>query len=345
MNLLLSEATVGGLELKNRVGMSPMCMYEVEAKDGVLTPFHFAHYGARAIGQTGLIIVEASAVEPDGRITDRDLGIWNDEQRDQFTELVNQLHSFGSKVGIQLAHAGRKAEDAEEPISSSAIAYSDRYKQPKAMSEEAIQTLIDQFKASAKRAQKSGFDMVEIHGAHGYLINQFLEPATNERTDQYGGSLENRFRLLSEIVTAVKDVFDGAVWVRLSASAYLPEGEQNSIEDWQTVALWLEQLGIDALDISTGGVVHTKPSIEIREGYQVPFASAIKEATSLDVATVGLMQSPILSEHVLKLNEADLILEGRALLRNPNWVSEASLTLEDDNFKHYNSSYVRGFQI
>lgn len=345
MNLLLSPATIGGLELKNRVGMAPMCMYEVKSKDGILTPFHFAHYGARAIGGVGLIILEATAVEPNGRISEQDLGIWNDDQKEKLTELVEHLHSFGSKAGIQLAHAGRKAQSVEEPLSASDIAFSDRYNTPKAMTSEDIQTLIKQFKSAALRAEEAGFDMVEVHGAHGYLINQFLEPAVNNRTDEYGGSLENRFKLLREIVLAVKEVFNGAIWVRLSASAYLPDGEQNSLKDWQNVALWLEQLGIDALDISTGGVVQTKPSIDIREGYQVPFAQAMKEATSLDVAAVGLMQSPTLSEHVLKLNEADFILQGRALLRNPNWVAEAARTLEEEEFEYYNSSYKRGYSI
>lgn len=345
MNLLLSPAKIGGLELKNRVGMSPMCMYEVEAEDGVITPFHYAHYGARAIGQVGLVIIEATAVEPNGRITVNDLGLWNDEQRDALSILVNQLHSFDSKVGIQLAHAGRKAENVNQPLSASNILFSERYNTPKAMTTEDINTFINQFKSAALRAEQAGFDMVEIHGAHGYLINQFLEAAVNNRSDEYGGSLENRFRLLKEVVEAVKSVFNGAIWVRLSASAYLHETEQNSLEDWQTVALWLEQLEVDALDISTGGVVHTKPSIDIREGYQVPFAQAMKEATSLDVATVGLMQSPTLCEHVLKLNEADFILQGRALLRNPNWVAEAAEILEEDDFKYYNDSYKRGYSI
>lgn len=345
MNLLLSPAEVGGLNLKNRVGMSPMCTYEVKEKDGIPTPFHFTHYGSKAIGQVGLIIIEATAVDPDGRITDYDLGLWNDDQMDQFKQLVDHIHSLGSKVGIQLAHAGRKAEHAKPPISSTDEPFSDRYQSPHTLSTQEVSEIIQAFKEAARRANQVGVDMIEIHGAHGYLINQFLEPATNSRTDHYGGSLENRFNLLKEIIKETKSVTSLPLWVRLSTSAYLPESDQNSIHDWQIIAKWLEDLGVRCLDISTGGVVHKKPNIDIREGYQVPFAEAIKHESSIDVATVGLMQSPELCEHVLKTNAADFILQGRALLREPNWPIHAAKVLGVDSIDFYNASYRRGFSI
>lgn len=345
MNLLLSPAEIGGLNLKNRVGMSPMCTYEVKKKDGIPTPFHFTHYGSKAIGQVGLVIIEATAVDPDGRITDYDLGLWNDDQIDQFKQLIDHIHSLGSKVGIQLAHAGRKAKHAKRPISSTDEPFNDSYQSPHTLSTQEVSEVIHAFKEAARRADQAGVDMIEIHGAHGYLINQFLEPATNNRTDHYGGSLENRFNLLKEIIKETKSVTSLPLWVRLSASAYLPESDQNSINDWQTVAKWLEDLDVRCLDISTGGVVNKKPNIDIREGYQVPFAEAIKRESSIDVATVGLMQSPELCEHVLKTNAADFILQGRALLRESNWPIHAAKVLGVDSINFYNDSYRRGFSI
>lgn len=236
MSMLLSPAEVAGLSLKNRVVMPPMCMYEVKKEDGLPTAFHLTHYGARAIGGVGLIIQEATAVEPDGRLTKHDLGLWNDEQADALAKLVDQVHSFGAKMGVQLGHGGRKAADAPAPYAPSAIAYDDSYNAPQEMTLEDIARVKAAFVAAASRAHKAGYDMIELHGAHGYLINQFLEPLTNQRKDAYGGSLENRFRFLKEIIEEVKGVFDKPIWVRLSVSAYDETGEQNTIDDYQQIA-------------------------------------------------------------------------------------------------------------
>lgn len=343
MSKLLSSMAIEGLSLKNRVVMAPMCMYAVEKEDGILTPFHFAHYGARAIGGVGLIIIEATAVSPDGRLTKNDLGLWNDAQMSELKRLVDMLHSLGAKVGIQLGHGGRKAKDVVQPLAPSSIGFSEEYNQPKEMTSDDIEQVINDFKNAADRAKQAGVDMVEIHGAHGYLINQFLEPATNQRTDHYGGNLENRYRLLGDIVSAIQSVFQGNVWVRLSASAYLKDDEQNSLEQYGQIAQWLEKAGVHALDISTGGLCHIRPNIDIKEGYQLPFSQYLKQFVSIPVGVVGLLDNPALCENILVSNQADFIMQGRALLRNPQWVTQAGVDLKVNEFKPYNHSYARAY--
>ncbi len=328
--------------MNNRVVLAPMCMFEVEKEDGVLTPFHFAHYGARAIAKAGLIIIEATGVEPDGRISNRDLGLWNDEQAVELKKLVDMLHALGSKVGIQLGHAGRKAENAEVLIAPSAIPFSNEYGTPNAMTNEEIERVQASFVAAAERAAVAGVDMIELHGAHGYLINQFLSPLTNERTDAYGGSLENRYLFAKEIIEQIRGSFNGSLWIRLSLTAYADSEKQNSLDEWKTIGKWLEKDGIDCIDVSTGGLLDRKPNIPVRPGYQVPYTSAMKEAVSIPVTAVGLLDNPGLCEHILQTKQADLILQGRALIRNVNWLADAAEELRDTNFEVYNHSYQRG---
>ncbi|MXQ48939.1 NADH:flavin oxidoreductase/NADH oxidase [Streptococcus pneumoniae] len=342
MTMLLSPAEIAGLSLKNRVVMPPMCMYEVHEEDGLPTAFHRAHYGARAISGVGLIIQEATAVEADGRLSNRDLGLWTDEQADALSQMVADLHYLGAQVGVQLGHGGRKAHDALDPIAPSAIGYGADYRDPREMTLEDIERVQTAFVEAAKRADKAGYDMIELHGAHGYLINQFLEPQTNQRTDDYGGSLENRFRFLKEIVEEVKAVFSKPIWVRLSMSAYDETGVQNKIEDYQQIGKWLEELGVACLDISTGGLMDVRPNIPIHGGYQAGFTAKMKEAVSIPVTAVGLLNSPELDEYLLQSGQADLILLGRGLLRNVNWLADAAVTLHDHDFKVYNDSYRRG---
>lgn len=342
MSLLLSPVEMAGLSLKNRVVMPPMCMYEVKNEDGLPTAFHHVHYGARAIGGVGLIIQEATAVEPDGRLSNRDLGIWSDRQGRALADLVMELKSFGSKVGIQLSHGGRKAADALQPIGPSAVGYSKEYQVPKEMTLDDIQRVQSAFVSAARRAQEAGYDMIEIHGAHGYLVNEFLEPLTNLRSDEYGGTLENRFRFLKEIIEGVKTVFCGPIWVRLSATAYDETGTQNTLQDYQQIAKWLEELGVACLDISTGGLMDVKPNIPIYGGYQATFSAQIKQAVSIPVTTVGLLHNPELGEYLLQTGQADLIQVGRGLIRNVNWLADAAETLHDHNFQVYNNSYKRG---
>ena len=342
MSLLLSPVEMAGLSLKNRVVMPPMCMYEVKNEDGLPTAFHHVHYGARAIGGVGLIIQEATAVEPDGRLSNRDLGIWSDRQGRALADLVMELKSFGSKVGIQLSHGGRKAADAIQPIGPSAVGYSKEYQVPKEMTLDDIQRVQSAFVSAARRAQDAGYDMIEIHGAHGYLVNEFLEPLTNLRSDEYGGTLEKRFRFLKEIIEGVKTVFCGPIWVRLSATAYDETGTQNTLQDYQQIAKWLEELGVACLDISTGGLMDVKPNIPIYGGYQATFSAQIKQAVSIPVTTVGLLHNPELGEYLLQTGQADLIQVGRGLIRNVNWLADAAESLHDHDFQVYNNSYKRG---
>ena len=342
MSLLLSPVEMAGLSLKNRVVMPPMCMYEVKNEDGLPTAFHHVHYGARAIGGVGLIIQEATAVEPDGRLSNRDLGIWSDRQGRALADLVMELKAFGSKVGIQLSHGGRKAADALQPIGPSAVGYSKEYQVPKEMTLDDIQRVQSAFVSAARRAQDAGYDMIEIHGAHGYLVNEFLEPLTNLRSDEYGGTLEKRFRFLKEIIEGVKTVFCGPIWVRLSATAYDETGTQNTLQDYQQIAKWLEELGVACLDISTGGLMDVKPNIPIYGGYQAIFSAQIKQAVSIPVTAVGLLHNPELGEYLLQTGQADLIQVGRGLIRNVNWLADAAESLHDHDFQVYNNSYKRG---
>ena len=342
MSLLLSPVEMAGLSLKNRVVMPPMCMYEVKNEDGLPTAFHHVHYGARAIGGVGLIIQEATAVEPDGRLSNRDLGIWSDRQGRALADLVMELKAFGSKVGIQLSHGGRKAADAIQPIGPSAVGYSKEYQVPKEMTLDDIQRVQSAFVSAARRAQDAGYDMIEIHGAHGYLVNEFLEPLTNLRSDEYGGTLEKRFRFLKEIIEGVKTVFCGPIWVRLSATAYDETGTQNTLQDYQQIAKWLEELGVACLDISTGGLMDVKPNIPIYGGYQAIFSAQIKQAVSIPVTAVGLLHNPELGEYLLQTGQADLIQVGRGLIRNVNWLADAAESLHDHDFQVYNNSYKRG---
>ncbi|WP_317394529.1 NADPH dehydrogenase NamA [Faecalicoccus pleomorphus] len=342
MSKLLTPVQIAGLSLKNRVVMPPMCMYEVKNKDGKVTDFHLAHYGARAIGQVGLIIVEATAVQPDGRLTDQDLGIWSDDHIPGLKRLVDAVHALGSQIGIQLGHGGRKAQDAKVKLAPSAIAYNEEYGIPEAMMLTDIKTTQQAFVQAAARAKQAGFDMIELHGAHGYLINEFLEPLTNQREDEYGGSLENRYRFVKEMLPDVKEAFGGPVWMRLSLTAYDQTSQQNTIEEYQQIGKWLEEDGVDCIDVSTGGLLDTTPNIPIFAGYQVAYTQKMKEAVSIPVTAVGLIHEPALAEYILQSDQADLIEVGRALIRNSNWVVDAAKMLHDKNFAIYNNSYQRG---
>ncbi|MDR2833381.1 MAG: NADH:flavin oxidoreductase/NADH oxidase, partial [Streptococcaceae bacterium] len=287
MSLLLSPVTIARLSLKNRLVMAPMCMYEVINKDGIATPFHFAHYGARAIAGVGLIMLEATAVEPVGKINEQDLGLWNDTQAVEMEKLVKSIQYLGSKVGIQLGHAGRKADWSDECIAPSAIAFNKESVTPRQMSVEDIKRVQNAFIEAAKRAITAGVDMIELHGAHGYLINQFLSPLSNTRKDEYGGSLENRYRFVQEIIRPIREIFDGSLWIRLSLSDFDESGRQHTMKDWQQIGQWLEADGIDLIDVSTVGILEVRPNIPIFPGYQVKFATDMKKALNIPVAAVG----------------------------------------------------------
>lgn len=335
---LFTPVTFKNVTLKNRIVMSPMCMYSSESEDGMVHPFHITHYESRAAGQTGLIMVEATAVQQAGRISAKDLGIWNDNHIEGLKKVSERVHAYGAKSSIQLAHAGRKAEDEETIYAPSAIAFNENYKQPVEMTEADINETIEAFQSAAERAAKADFDILEIHAAHGYLINQFLSPLTNKRNDQYGGSLQNRFRLLESIIQAVKQVWNGPLFVRLSADEYHPDG--NKINDFVWIASQLKQLGIDLIDCSSGGLVPI--GISAYPGYQVPLAETIKKEAGISTGAVGLITAGIQAEEILQNDRADLIFLARALLRNPYWAKAASDELGEENFEAP-KQYVRGW--
>jgi len=320
---LFEPYTIKNVTLKNRIVMSPMCMYSSMNEDGTLQDWHYTHYTSRAVGQVGLIIVEATAVSPIGRISPYDLGIWSDDHLSGLTKLVNMVKTHGAKIGIQLGHAGRKAELKEEIVAPSAIAFNDRYQTPKEMTKQDILDTIEDFKQAAIRAKKAGFDVIEIHGAHGYLINQFLSPLSNKRTDEYGGSQENRYRFLKEIIDAIQSVWEGPLFVRVSAREYHPDGLD--VEDYVAIARLLKQQGIDLIDVSSGAVVPAK--INSFPGYQVPLADEIKHNANIATGAVGLITSPLHAEEILQNGRADLVFLARELLRDPYWPRTAAKEL------------------
>jgi NADPH2 dehydrogenase len=310
--------TINNMTLKNRIVMAPMCMYEADNL-GFVQPFHLVHYPTRAYGGVGLIITEATAVESRGRISSRDLGIWDDKHITGLTSLVESVHRAGAKIGIQLAHVGRKCNAFNEPlISPSAVLFNSDYTPPKEMSILDIKTVIDAFRNGAKRAKLIGYDLIEIHGAHGYLINQFLSPLTNYRDDEYGGSAENRRRFLNEIIDAIREVWEGPLCLRLSAEEYAEGG--NHIEDTLNLIDTLKQQ-VDLLNISSGGVVPVK--FDVYPGYQMELAKKIRQKGYL-VLGGGLLTNPSEVEKYLNNESADLIFLGRILLKNPYFVLQAA---------------------
>ena len=323
---LFSPYTIKGVTLKNRIVMSPMCMYSSHNEDGHIQNWHLTHYTSRAVGQVGLIIVEATAVTPQGRISPQDLGIWSDEHVKGFKELVGLMKEHGAKTGIQLAHAGRKAVLEGEILAPSALAYNEKSKTPKEMTVAEIAETVDAFKKGAERAANAGFDVIEIHGAHGYLVNEFLSPLSNKRTDEYGGSAENRYRFLREVIDAVKTVWDGPLFVRVSAHDYNEEGLIP--EDYVTFSKWMKEQGVDLIDVSSGAVVPAR--INVYPGYQVKFAETIKHEAVIDTGAVGLITSPIQAEEILQNDRADLVFLARELLRDPYWPRTAAKELGEE---------------
>lgn len=320
---LFTSYTLKDVTLKNRIVMSPMCMYSSHEKDGKVQNFHKTHYTSRAIGGAGLLIVEATAVTPQGRISDRDLGIWDDEHIAGLRELVSLMKEEDTKTGIQLAHAGRKAVVDGDILAPSPIAFDETYKQPKEMSVEDLKETVEAFRQGAIRAKQAGFDIIELHGAHGYLLNEFLSPITNKRTDEYGGSAENRYRFLKETITAVKEVWEGPLFVRISANDYLEGGMDP--EQYIEMIRWMKQDGVDLIDVSSGAVAPAR--IKAFPGYQVPFSDTIKHGADIPTGAVGLILSPAQADEIIQNDRADLIFLGRELLRDPYWPRTAAKEL------------------
>jgi NADH:flavin oxidoreductases, Old Yellow Enzyme family len=319
---------IKSVTIKNRIGMPPMCQYS--AIDGLANDWHFVHYGTRAVGGAGLIILEATAVAPEGRITPFDLGLWNDEQMVGLQILSELIHEHGAVAGIQIGHAGRKASHDSPAnggkqlsandsgwitVAPSAIPFDPAEIAPKELDKQEIAKIVSQFKDTAQRVRHAGFKVLELHGAHGYLIHQFLSPLTNHRTDEYGGSFENRIRFLLEIVTAVKTVWptDFPLFVRISATDWA-EGGWNPDETVRLATI-LRENGIDLIDCSSGGNIHGV-KIPVAPGYQILFSEIIRK-TGIMTAAVGLITTAEQVQNILNKEQADIVLLGRELLRNP----------------------------
>ena len=340
MNKLFSPYTIKGIQLKNRIVMSPMCMYSSFKEDGLLTPFHYTHYESRAIGQAGLIMVEATAVLPEGRISQQDLGIWSDDHVAAYQQLNERIHSHGAKSAIQLAHAGRKSKVNDEIFAPSAIPFDDQSRTPTEMTINEINQTIQAFKDGARRASDAGFDVIELHGAHGYLINEFLSPLANVRKDAYGGTKENRYRFLKQIIQAVRDIWDGPLFVRISANEYHEKGYD--VDDYIDLVKELKSDGVDLIDCSSGGVVHAQTPIEVYPSYQVRYSETIRLEADIPTGAVGWIRDGNQAEEILRNDRADLVFIGRAMLNNPYWPKQAAddLQVEIEAPKQYKRGWI-----
>ena len=336
---LFDPISLRGVTIRNRLWVAPMCQYSVQKQDGVPTDWHLVHLGSMAAGGAGLIVTEATAVSPEGRISAQDTGIWTDEQTAAWTRIVDHLHRQGATAGIQLAHAGRKASTwpawgaaargsvpadlgGWTALAPSALAFPG-YAEPEALDLAGIETVIADFTAAARRALDAGFDVLELHAAHGYLLHQFLSPLSNHRTDEFGGSLANRARLLLRIVAAVRAEAGESVplLVRFSGTDYATDGW--TVAETATVAGWAAEAGADFFDISSGGNV-TGVHIPLGPGYQVPLARYVKDTAGVPVNAVGLITTAVQANDVVVSGSADAVMLGREFLRDPHFALRAA---------------------
>jgi len=340
MTHLFDPFAIRDITFANHVFVSPMCEYS--STDGFASDWHFVHLGSRAVGGAGLVLTEATAVVPEGRISPQDLGIWKDEHIEPLARVARFIHEQGSVAGIQLAHAGRKGSTYapgaghgtvpeseggwKNVVAPSALRFTDGYPMPQALSIDGIKNVVSAFAAAARRACEAGFRVIEIHAAHGYLIHEFLSPLSNQRTDAYGGSLENRTRILREIVAAVRGSWpQGApVFVRISATDWIEGGWD--IEQSVELARQLKGLGVDLIDCSSGGnVAHAQ--IPVGPGYQTQFAEQIRREAGILTGTVGMITSAVQAEHILATGQADAVIIAREMLRDPYWPLRAAREL------------------
>lgn len=338
-NPLFSPFKLRSVEFPNRIGVSPMCEYSSE--DGFANDWHLVHLGARAQGGAGLVMTEASAVTPEGRISINDLGIWKDEHIEKWAQIVEFIHSQGARAGMQLAHAGRKGsmtapfggerlltpeEGRWDPVAPSPVAFSQNYAVPKELDETGIAGVVRAFAEAAKRAFTAGFDLVEIHGAHGYLLHEFLSPLANRRADQYGGGLGNRMRMPLEVVDAVRAAWPEhlPLFMRISASDWSEHGwtPDESVE----LARHLRTRGVDLVDVSSGGMV-ANAKIPVGPGFQVPFAERIRKEAGVPTAAVGLITDPLQANGIIASGQADMVFLAREMLRDPYFPLHAAAAL------------------
>ena len=336
---LFSPIKIGTMQVKNRIFMSPMCQYS--ATDGLINEWHKTHYISRAVGGVGVVVLEATAVEPNGRISPFDLGIWNDEQKKELEILVNSVKQYECKIGLQLAHSGRKGsrdvpwrggkslskeEGGWDIIAPSPIPFDDKSQIPKAMTQLDIQNTIEHFKNAALKCVEAGFDFVEIHMAHGYLLHEFLSPLSNKRSDMYGGNFENRCRFPLDVAKSVKKTVpkDIPLFVRISASDWVEGGWD--IDQSVELAKKLKEIGVDFIDVSSGGLVNYA-TVKESCGFQTGFANRIKKEVNLPTGSVGMIVNAYQAEHIISSFQADAVFLGRALLYDPYWAIHAAKTL------------------
>jgi len=326
--MLFDVINLRGLTLKNRLLMSPMCMY-MSHENAQVTDWHVVHYATRAQGGAALVMVEAIAVSPEGRISSQDLGIYDEAHLPGLTRLVEAIHAMGAKAGIQLAHAGRKSKaNVQEIFAPSAVSYDEMSPMPAKADEAYIMKTIDDFRTAAQRADRAGFDLAQVHAAHGYYLNQFLSPLTNLRNDGFGGNFENRIKVLAETITAVREVWpaDKPLGMRVSAEEYEDGGLHPA--DVAAVINAVKDRGIDYVDVSSGGLTPIVP--KTFNGYQIPMAREIREVTGLPVAAGGLVTDPLYAEEIVASGSADMVYLGRELLRNPYFPLCAAVRLGAD---------------
>lgn len=365
MSKLFTPFTLRGLTIPNRVWMSPMCMYSAADQGpdiGAPTDFHLTHLASRAAGGAGLVMAEMTHVRPHGGISPWDLGLYNDRQQESFARITAAIKSYGAVPAIQLAHAGRKgstdkpwrgsrhlpvSEGGWEAVAPSAVPFG-LFPAPHELTVDQIGEIVADFRSSAERALAAGFQVVEVHGAHGYLVNEFLSPVTNLRTDGYGGSFENRLRFALEVVDAIREVWphELPLFFRTSATDWLTENPEDEREGWtaeDTVRLGKELLthGVDLLDVSTGGIV-ADAKVPAGPGYQVPFAAQVREQSGIATSAVGLILSPPQAEEVLATGQADAVMLGRELLRDPYWPHHAAAELGAE--VHWPEQYDHAFK-
>jgi 2,4-dienoyl-CoA reductase-like NADH-dependent reductase (Old Yellow Enzyme family) len=339
---LLSPLTIRGVTLRNRIAVSPMCQYC--AVDGFADDWHLVHLGSRAVGGAGLVFVEATGVTPEGRISPGDLGIWDDRHVEPLARIVKFLNRMGAAAAIQIAHAGRKAscrvpweggaqltaeQGAWQTVAPSIIPFHEHDVPPRALDENGIHEVIEAFRLATERAVRAGFQIVEIHAAHGYLLHEFLSPLSNQRKDQYGGSLENRMRLVLEVAMAVRKVLadESPLFVRISATDWVDGGWD--LEQSIALAKELKPLGVDLIDTSSGALVgHAR--IPVEKNYQVPFSAAIREQAGILTGAVGLITEASQANEIITSGAADLAFLAREMLREPYWAIKAQQALSQD---------------
>jgi 2,4-dienoyl-CoA reductase-like NADH-dependent reductase (Old Yellow Enzyme family) len=338
---LFEPLVIRDITFANRVFVSPMCEYS--STDGYANDWHFVHLGSRAVGGAGLVLTEATAVLPEGRISPQDLGIWNDDHIEPLARIARFIHEQGSVAGMQLAHAGRKASTYRpwagsgtvpesnggwsDVVAPSALPFAAHYPMPRALSIDGIQNIVSAFAAAARRACEAGFRVIEIHAAHGYLIHEFLSPYSNRRTDNYGGSFENRTRILRETVAAVRDAWPerAPLFVRISATDWIDGGWD--IQQSVALARQLTELGADLIDCSSGGNL-AQAKIPVGPGYQTQFAEQVRREANILTGAVGMITSPAQAEHILVTGQADAVIIAREFLRDPYWPLRAARELE-----------------